>query len=135
MTTEQIKQTLDDHAKWLRGGSDGVQANLSGANLSGADLSGANLRGANLSGANLSGANLSWANLAQVRGLRVADCQWSTHGECGRRLLAVDLPTGLHFYCGCFNGDETTLRSFIKGGDPTLKASRLKAMDFLLSCF
>jgi len=145
MTTEQIKLALDEHAKWLRGESDGVRANLRRANLSGANLSWANLNGADLREANLSGAdlreadlreaNLSGANLAQVRGVRVADCQWSAHGECGRRLLAVELPTGLHFYCGCFSGNEASLRDYINANDPKLKASRRKALAFILSCF
>jgi uncharacterized protein YjbI with pentapeptide repeats len=165
MTTEQIKQTLDLHSKWLAKEEGGVRADLSGANLcraslSGADLSWADLSGANLSRADLSGANLSeanlsganlyradlsgadligadlsGANLAQVQGVRVADCQWSAHGAFGRRITAVELPTGLQFYCGCFDGSEAQLRAFIDGSNPTLKSSRLKALDFLLSCF
>jgi uncharacterized protein YjbI with pentapeptide repeats len=165
MNAEQIKQTLDLHSKWLHSeegarranlngadlykaslsGADLSWADLSGANLSRADLSGANLSEANLSGANLYradlsgadliGADLSGANLAQVQGVRVADCQWSAHGAFGRRITAVELPTGLQFYCGCFDGSEAQLRAFIDGSNPTLKSSRLKALDFLLSCF
>ena len=156
MNTEQINQALDLHRKWLRNADGGVRADLSGANLSGANLyradlsgadlsganlyranlSGADLYGANLYGANLSGANLYGANLERVGGIRVADCQWSSHGECGRRLIAVELPTGLNFYCGCFRGSTDELRDFInKDENHTLKPSRLKALDFLLSCF
>ena len=36
-----ISEKIELHRKWLRGESDGVKADLSGANLSGADLSGA----------------------------------------------------------------------------------------------
>ena len=59
-----ISEKIELHRKWLRGESDGVKANLSGANLSGANLSYANLSYANLSGADLSYANLSYANLS-----------------------------------------------------------------------
>jgi len=111
------------------------RANLCWASLSGAYLYGANLYRADLSGADLIGADLSGANLAQVQGVRVADCQWSAHGAFGRRITAVELPTGLQFYCGCFDGSEAQLRAFIDGSNPTLKSSRLKALDFLLSCF
>lgn len=75
MNTDQIRQILDDHDRWLRGAG-GPRANLSEANLSranlsraclsGADLSGANLCRANLSGANLSRADLSRANLSEA---------------------------------------------------------------------
>ena len=140
MNAEQIKNVLDLHSKWSHVAGGGVRADLSRAdlsraNLSWADLSWANLRWADLSGADLSGANLRGADLERVVGIRVADCQWSLHGECGRRLLAVELPTGLNFYCGCFSGNTDDLRNFIEGDDPTLKPSRLKALDFLLSCF
>jgi uncharacterized protein YjbI with pentapeptide repeats len=135
-------------------------ANLSGANLSYADLSGANLsyanlRGANLRcvnlsgailrvadlsgaylrGANLGGANLSGANLSEVWGITVAACSWSSHGERGRQLSAVLLPDGLRFYCGCFEGSEQELRSYITDGRAQFMESRTKALDFLLSCF
>lgn len=55
---------IELHRKWLRGESDGVKANLSGADLSGANLSGADLSYANLSYANLSYADLSYADLS-----------------------------------------------------------------------
>ena len=110
-------------------------SDLSGANLSGADLSGASLRGANLRGSDLSGANLSGSDLSEVRGVTVAACHWSSHGEQGRQLLAVLLPDGLLFYCGCFVGSEQELRTYISTGRAEYKASRTKALDFLLSCF
>lgn len=40
MTTEKLREILENHAKWLNNDG-GSRANLSGANLSGADLSGA----------------------------------------------------------------------------------------------
>ena len=115
-------------------------ANLSGAYLGRANLSGANLRAANLSGANLSAAKLSaaklsWADLQEVRGVQTAACHWSGHGECGRQLLAIALPEGLRFYCGCFSGSAEELRGYISSGHAVYAPSRTKALEFLLSCF
>jgi len=45
-----LQTILDKHAKYLRGETDGLRADLRGANLGGANLSGANLGGANLMG-------------------------------------------------------------------------------------
>jgi hypothetical protein len=67
VTADEIKKVLALHADWLRGKTDGVRANLSGANLSGANLSGADLSGADLSGANLRLADLSRANLSGAK--------------------------------------------------------------------
>ena len=63
MKNDDLKVVLEAHAKWVRGETGGLCANLSCADLSGAYLSRANLSGANLSCANLSGANLSGAYL------------------------------------------------------------------------
>jgi len=63
-TSEELKNILELHQKWLQEETGGVRANLSGAYLTGANLTGANLSRANLYGANLSGANLSRANLS-----------------------------------------------------------------------
>jgi uncharacterized protein YjbI with pentapeptide repeats len=108
MSTEQLKEILEKHKKWLNNEDDGIRANLSdtdlrdanlkyaslsGANLkytnlSGANLSGANLRDADLYGANLSGANLKYANLMganlSAANLRDADLM-------GANLMGVDL--------------------------------------------
>jgi hypothetical protein len=111
------------------------RAYLSAAQLSGADLSRANLSGANLHAAQLSGADLSGADLSEVRGVMVAACLWSAHGARGRQLTAVLLPDGLRFYCGCFNGSEQELRSYIANEGAQYRESRTKALDFLLSCF
>ncbi len=66
ISSEELKEILEKHSRWLRSVPDGVRANLFGANLSRANLSGANLSRANLSGANLSRANLSEANLSRA---------------------------------------------------------------------
>ena len=63
MTTDEIKNILSAHSKWLLGEEGGKRANLIEANLTRANLSDANLTGANLYGANLSRANLIYANL------------------------------------------------------------------------
>lgn len=113
-TPETLKQILDDHYAWW------FHDNGKRANLSGADLSVANLSGSNLS---------------ELTGIRVASCHWTGHGDCGRAINAVELPIGVYFYCGCFSGDEQTLRQYISNGDQALINSRTKALDFLLGCF
>ena len=67
---QELKGTLDSHAKWLRSEEDGMRANLSDANLKGADLRGAYLKGADLRRAYLKGADLRRADLrgADLRG-------------------------------------------------------------------
>lgn len=45
MTTNELKEVLEKHRKWLTDEEGGECADLSGANLSRADLSGANLSG------------------------------------------------------------------------------------------
>ena len=64
MKNDDLKVVLEAHAKWVRGETGGIRADLSGANLSDADLGGANLSGANLSCAYLSCAYLSGAYLS-----------------------------------------------------------------------
>ena len=61
MNTNELKNILELHKKWIHGKTGGVRANLYGADLSeailrGADLYGANLREADLCRANLYGA-------------------------------------------------------------------------------
>jgi hypothetical protein len=65
----------------------------------------------------------------------VASCHWSAHGEHDRQLSAVLLHDGLRFYCGCFNGSEQELRSYIANGGAQYVASRTEALEFLLSRF
>ena len=62
-TSEELKEILELHKKWLNGENGGIRADLSSADLSYADLSYADLRYANLRYANLRSANLSSANL------------------------------------------------------------------------
>jgi uncharacterized protein YjbI with pentapeptide repeats len=81
MTTDELKNILIEHKKWLDcelgSRADLRSADLSRADLRSADLSRANLRSADLSDADLSGADLSGADLKDVnlRGatLRSAD--------------------------------------------------------------
>ena len=123
-------------------GANLVGANLYGANLDGANLDGANLDGANLDGANLDGANLTRANLSGT-GLLWAECAWTDHGECGRRLMAIILMArektetleareqSVTYMCGCFRGTEAELRAYIANGEPGLAKSRTCAVDFV----
>ena len=160
MKIEDLKNILELHAKYLAKEPGGVRADLCGANLYGADLCGADLYGANLRSAdlrsadlcganlcgadlrsadlrsaNLCGANLCGANLPMSRGLKFAQVSWSGHGECGRQLSAVELPDGLRLFCGCFQGTPQELADYIANGAEEHKASRTKAMNFILSCF
>ena len=109
-------------------------SNLSGSDLSGCNLSGCNLKWSNLSWSNLSGCNLSGCNLAGSIGLPFADCAWSGHGERGRRLLGVVIGGEVRLFCGCFRGTKAELREYIANGSESLRASRTKALDFVLSC-
>ena len=110
-------------------------ADLNGADLSGADLHHANLRDADLNGADLRRACLSGANLSRIRGVRVAACHWTAHGEHGRLLNAVEIEGEVTFFCGCFRGNEQVLREYISMHNPEHASSRTKALEFLLSCF
>jgi len=112
MTPDDLRQTLDAHATWLRGrggkraylsgadlsraylsGADLSRADLSGADLSGADLSRAYLSGAYLSGAYLSGAYLSGADLsgADLSGAVLSGAVLSRADLSGADLSGADL--------------------------------------------
>ena len=77
MTSEEIKEVLDLHEKWLNDEEGGKRADLRGADLRGADLLGADLLGADLFGADLLGADLLGADLLgadlRLTNLRGAD--------------------------------------------------------------
>ena len=112
------------------------EANLSEADLSEADLSEANLSRADLSEADLRGADLSEANLSRATGVKWAEVSWFAHGECGRQLLAVLVEGEILFFCGCVSGYTITkLKQYIDNGANEYKSSRIKAMEFCLSCF
>ena len=66
MKNDDLKVVLEAHAKWVRGETGGIRADLRGANLGRAYLRGANLSCANLGGADLSRADLSGANLSRA---------------------------------------------------------------------
>jgi hypothetical protein len=65
-TEKELREIIENHAKWLRNEDGGIRADLSSADLSYANLSSANLSYANLSSADLSYANLSSANLSSA---------------------------------------------------------------------
>jgi hypothetical protein len=122
LTKEQIAEALDLHAKWYRGEPGGQRANLAGANLT----------GANLAGANLDRTGLLWA-----------ECAWTDHGECGRRLMPVVLlarakteelearEQSVTYMYGCYRGTEAELREYIADGDKDFAHSRTCAADFV----
>ena len=119
MDREQLAKILAGHKDWLNHKEGGKRADLSDANLSCTDLSRAELSGANLSGST---------------GVKYAACAWSGHGEKGRQLLAVQLGE-ICLFCGCFAGSVSELRDYIATDEHEYKASRTKALDFVLSCF
>lgn len=63
LTKRRIRKILDDHVKWLRGESNGVKADFTGADLQEVDLRGEDLMCANFLAANLNDADLSEADL------------------------------------------------------------------------
>ena len=93
MKNDDLKVVLEAHAKWVRGETGGLCANLSCADLSGAYLSRANLSGANLSCANLSGANLRGAYLrgAYLSGAYLSCANLSRADLSGAYLGGADL--------------------------------------------
>ena len=85
LTSDKLKEILDDHEKWLRG-EGGKRANLRYADLRYADLRGADLLGADLRDANLRGANLRGADL------RGADLDYSCFPLwCGSKKIKTDM--------------------------------------------
>ena len=114
-TSEELKNILDDHQKWLNAEEGGQRANLSEANLS---------------EANLRFAKLSLANLSHARGIRFCSVCWPEHGECGRPLTAVNTGEGVRYFCGCFRGNEAELESYIANGADNLKRTRTLAFEF-----
>jgi len=71
MTSEELRQAVEQHRAWLAG-TGGARADLRSANLRSADLSDADLRSADLSGADLRSADLRGADLSGAN-LRSAD--------------------------------------------------------------
>ena len=63
ITSEELKNVLEKHEKWLKGEEDGERAVLDGASLNGASLRGASLDNAFLNGASLDDALLCDASL------------------------------------------------------------------------
>ena len=63
MNKEELKEILEEHAKYLNGDPDGERADLCNANLRDANLLNTNLHGAYLLNTNLHGAYLRDANL------------------------------------------------------------------------
>ena len=118
MTTEQLKEILEAHEKWLNGKEGGEKADLRnadlcdadlcGANLCGADLCGANLCGANLHGADLRSANLRYADLrsADLRGANLRDANLRNANLRSADLCGADLDFScLPLWCGSLAAD------------------------------
>src|SRR5208282_1439323 len=78
MKPEELKQILEVHAKWVRGETGGIKADLRSANLSGADL-----RSADLSGADLRSADLYGADLKDAQDIQLVLAQLSILPETG----------------------------------------------------
>ena len=134
MKNEELKIVLEKHTRWLYGNPCGERADLTGADLTGAVLRSADLTGADLTGAVLTGAVLRSADLTESSGVRYAQCAWSGHGERGRMLTAAVIAGETRLFCGCFSGSPEDLRKHIADGKPEYRASRTKALEFVLSC-
>lgn len=66
-STEELKEVLEKHVKWLIGQEGGERADLSCADLRNVDLSYANLQSAYLYDSNLSSANLTGVSLSNAK--------------------------------------------------------------------
>ncbi len=92
-TPEQLVLILADHAKYLRGESDGKRADLRSADLRSADLRSADLRSADLRSADLYGADLRSANLssADLRSANLYGANLSSADLRSANLYGADL--------------------------------------------
>ncbi len=92
-TPEQLVLILADHAKYLRGESDGKRADLRSADLRSADLRSADLRSADLRSADLYGADLRSANLssADLRSANLYGANLSSANLSSADLRSADL--------------------------------------------
>lgn len=88
MNSEEIKNVLELHKKWLNNEQGGERADLSEADLRWANLRWANLRGINFRGTDLRGAKLSEADLRETN-LSRADLRGAF--LCGADLRGADL--------------------------------------------
>ena len=88
MNSEEIKNVLNLHQKWINVEEGGERADLRGTDLSEANLRWANLRGINLRGTDLRGAKLSEADLRDTN-LSRADLRGAF--LCGADLRGADL--------------------------------------------
>lgn len=104
MELNEIKEILENHAKYLENKKGGKRANFQGTDLRGADFREADLReaifeGANLRGADFSKANLSKANLrANLRGATFFGADLSEANLFDANLCGADLSRAI--LCG-----------------------------------
>ena len=103
MTTEQLKEILEAHEKWLNGEEGGEKANLRDADLRYANLRYANLRNADLYGADLYGADLRGANLRGAN-LRNADLRYADLRGADLRGANLDF-SSLPLWCGSLSAN------------------------------
>ena len=113
-TSEQLKEILAKHAKWLADNSKGARADLSGADLSGVNLSGfdlsytdlsyTDLHGANLNSAYLNHAKLIYANLsyANLNSANLHGANLNSANLRGANLshTSMDYSSGIPLWCG-----------------------------------
>jgi uncharacterized protein YjbI with pentapeptide repeats len=80
--------------------------------------------------------SLEFCNTTIVGGdLPYASCTWKGFGEQDRIITAIKQKTKVMFFCGCFSGDKKQLERYIERAQYySYRASRRKAMEFLLSC-
>ena len=92
-TSEELRNIIDLHKKWLRNETDGVRANLRGADLRWANLHGADLRLADFSKANLRLADLRLADFSKANlcGVNLREADLSEADLHGADLRGADL--------------------------------------------
>jgi len=107
ITTEELKEILEKHLKWVNDEPYGQKADLSFADLHSANLRFANLSYANLSYADLRFANLSYANLSYANlsyaDLRYADLSFADLSYADLSFADLDFSSGFSLQCSSFD--------------------------------
>jgi hypothetical protein len=49
-------------------------------------------------------------------------------------LTAAVIDGEIRLFCGCFSGSPEDLRNYIADGKPEYRDSRMKALNFVMSC-
>ena len=102
ITTEELKEILEKHLKWVNDEPYGQKADLSSADLRSADLRYADLSYADLRSADLRSANLRYADLSSAD-LSYADLSYANLRSTDLRSANLDFSSGFSFQCSSFD--------------------------------